>query len=189
MTELETYIHSYFGINPDHIGRMAALFEETRLEKGAYYTRLGKYCRELSFVRSGFLRVYKYHDGKEVTQWLSSPGEFIADLSSLIFLQPARWEIQALTDCTFYTLHMDNYQNIGAVVPEWHELEKFFIAKCFLNLEDRVYTFLSMTAEERFHHFYEQKQELFNLVPLQYIASMLGMTPETLSRIRKKLTS
>jgi CRP-like cAMP-binding protein len=84
---------------------------------------------------------------------------------------------------------MDNYQNIGAVVPEWHELEKFFIAKCFLNLEDRVYTFLSMTAEERFHHFYEQKQELFNLVPLQYIASMLGMTPETLSRIRKKLTS
>jgi CRP-like cAMP-binding protein len=189
MSELENYINTYFGINPAHLKAMADLFEVTTLNKEEYFTQVGKQARHLSFIRSGYLRVFNYSDGKEVTQWLASPGEFIADLSSLVFSTPARWNIQALTDCEFYTLKRENYQRLGEVVPQWNELEKLFIAKCFLTLEDRVYTFLSMTAEERFMHLFQQKQELFNQVPLQYIASMLGMTPETLSRIRKKLTS
>lgn len=72
------------------------------------------------------------------------------------------------------------------MVPSWHELEKLFIAKCFTILENRIFSHLSMTAEERYNNFSEHNKELFNQVPLQYIASMLGMTPETFSRIRKK---
>jgi CRP-like cAMP-binding protein len=68
-------------------------------------------------------------------------------------------------------------------------LEKLFIARCFIMLEDRIFTHLSMTAEERYNFFFENNKELFNQVPLQYIASMLGMTPETFSRIRKKQLS
>jgi CRP-like cAMP-binding protein len=65
-------------------------------------------------------------------------------------------------------------------------LEKLFIAKCFAILEDRIFSHLSMTAEERYHFFFGNNKVLFNQVPLQYIASMLGMTPETFSRIRKR---
>jgi hypothetical protein len=68
-------------------------------------------------------------------------------------------------------------------------LEKQFIAKCFLVLEDRVFSFLSLSSEERYNLLFESKKELFNQVPLNYIASMLGMTPETLSRIRKRQVS
>ena len=71
-------------------------------------------------------------------------------------------------------------------MPIWNELEKKFLVNCFTTLEDRIFSHLSMTAEERYHFFFSQNKELFNLVPLQYIASMLGMTPETFSRIRKK---
>ncbi|WP_229239031.1 hypothetical protein [Emticicia sp. C21] len=64
-----------------------------------------------------------------------------------------------------------------------------FIAKCFTMLEDRIFSHLSMTAEERYNFFFQNNKELFNQVPLQYIASMLGMTPETFSRIRRKAIS
>jgi hypothetical protein len=73
------------------------------------------------------------------------------------------------------------------LIPEWHRLEKLFIAKCFTMLEDRIFRHLSMSAEERYQFFFHHDKELLNQVPLQYIASMLGMTPETFSRIRKTL--
>ena len=97
--------------------------------------------------------------------------------------------MKALSPCSLYTISRENYAQIQTIVPQWEGLEKQFIAKCFLHLEDRVFSFLSMSAEERYHHFMTHKKELFNQVPLHYLASSLGMTPETLSRIRKKTTS
>ncbi|RDC62767.1 Crp/Fnr family transcriptional regulator [Adhaeribacter pallidiroseus] len=110
----------------------------------------------------------------------------MVDLASFIFNQPARWNIQALTDCVLYVIETTDYQNIGRIIPHWTELEKLFIAKCFIVLEDRVLQHLSLSAEERYEQLFNFNKELFNQVPLQYLASMLGMTPETFSRIRKK---
>ncbi len=75
---------------------------------------------------------------------------------------------------------------MGDLVPKWHELEKMFLVRCFTIMEDRIFSHLSMSAEERYQFFFQHNQELFNQVPQQYLASMLGMTPETFSRIRKK---
>ena len=108
------------------------------------------------------------------------------DLSSFVFKQTARWNIQALTDCELYVIDNNDYQKIGQIIPGWNSLEKLFIAKCFTVLEDRILQHLSMSAEERYNQLFSFNKELFNQVPLQYLASMLGMTPETLSRLRKK---
>jgi len=104
----------------------------------------------------------------------------------LIFKTTARWNIQALTDCKLYTIKQEAYERIRDHVANWDELEKLFIAKCFLTLEDRVFSQISMSAEERYQMLFEQNPGLFNEVPLQYIASMLGMSAETFSRIRAK---
>lgn len=186
MKELEVYIQSYFGIQDEQIATFANLFQETQLKKGEYFTQIGKQCQKLSFISQGHLRVFAYADDKDITQWISSKGEFVTDLSSLIFSTPSRWNIQALSDCVLYSISKEKYAQISTAIPQWPELEKLFIAKCFLTLEDRVFSFLSMTAEERYLQFFEQKKELFNQTPLHNLASMLGMTPETLSRIRKK---
>ncbi|HOY14918.1 MAG TPA: cyclic nucleotide-binding protein, partial [Saprospiraceae bacterium] len=98
----------------------------------------------------------------------------------------ARWEIQALSDCELYSIDRNDLNRLGDFIPNWAALEKTFISKCFLMLEDRVFSFLSMTAEERYQQFLVKRMHLFNEVPHQYIASMLGMTPETLSRLRNK---
>ena len=85
-----------------------------------------------------------------------------------------------------FVINKTDYARINQAVPKWPEIEKTFIARCFTVLEDRVVTHLALSAEERYEAFFQYKPELFNLVPLQNLASMLGMTPETFSRIRKK---
>ena len=187
MTELEQHIKSYFGIiQPEDLQTIGSLFKEQQMKRGDFFLQAGEQCKRLSFMHSGLMRMYANTDSKEVTQWISTLGYFVTDLSSFLFEKPARFYIQALSDCAFYTISRENYQRIGHLVPHWHELEKLFLAKCFTLLEDRIFMHLSMSAEERYQLFFEQNKELFNQVPLQYLASMLGMTPETFSRIRKK---
>jgi CRP-like cAMP-binding protein len=186
MTELEQYISSYFGIPAGELEQIASLFKPGLLKKGDHFIRSGGSCDKLSFIRSGSLRIYVTLADREVTQWISTQGYFVTDLSALMFETPCRWSIQALSDVELYTIGRKDYRQIGTIVPQWHELEKLFIARCFTILEDRIFSHLSMTAEERYEAFFASHKELFNQVPLQYIASMLGMTPETLSRVRKK---
>lgn len=189
MKELTTSISAYFDTNADRSIKIAELFTEEKLDRNAFHTTIGSRFGQLSFVKSGYLRVYRQADKKEVTQWISSPSEFITDLNSLMFDQPARWNIQALTDCEIYTMDHSTYKNIKEHIENWPEIEKLFIAKCFMTIEDRVFGFISMSAEERYEFLCEAKPELIQHIPLQYLASMLGMTPETLSRIRKKIIS
>lgn len=186
MNILESHIRS---LTPLTAGDMAVIqqrFKPVTLEKGDYLSRRGRDCDTLAFIVSGYVRVFVEADDREVTQWISSPGYFVTDLSSFIFQTPGRWNIQALTPCDVLHITRDQYQELRSLLPAWRELDRIFIVKCFTMLEDRIFNHLYMSSEDRFHHLMTTQPELFNLVPLQYLASMLGMTPETLSRLRRK---
>lgn len=189
MTELQHYIKHHFIIENKNLIILADLFKETELKKGDFFSIEGSLKTNLSFIKTGNLRIYSTIDCKEITQWISSPGEFVTELSSLIFNTSNRFSIQALTDCKLYTISRSDYDKIHQTIPEWHQIEKLFLAKCFTIVENRVFSFLSMSAEERYHQLFDMNKELFNKIPLQYIASMLGMSAETLSRIRNKSVS
>jgi len=186
MTALETYIQLYFSVANDELARISQFFTPVTVQKGDYFLRAGRYSDRLGFVQSGVLREYVVRDEKEITKWISTQGYFAVDIASFVFQQPARWNLQALTDVELYVISSEDYKRIHTVLPRWAELEKLFIAKCFTVLEERIITHLSMSAEERYQQLFNFNQELFNQVPLQYLASMLGMTAETLSRLRKK---
>jgi CRP-like cAMP-binding protein len=187
MTELEHYIQSHFKIiQPEQLHQISSLFKSEILKKGDHFLKAGSRCDKLCFIQSGLLRVFTTTDDKEITQWIATKGYFGTDLSSFYFKSPSRWTIQALSDTEIYFINHSDYSKIINIVPTWNELEKNFIIQCLTYMEDRIFSHLSMSAEERYNSFFESNKELFNQVPLQYIASILGMTPETFSRIRKK---
>lgn len=186
MTELEQYINLNFGVAGEELAKIASLFEPGVISKGSFYIKSGEACDKLSFVQSGYLGLFATVDDKEITQWIFSKGYFIGDMPSLTFNVPSRWNIQALSETALFTIHKESYHKIVDTVPRWPEIEKHFIISCFTTMEDRIFTHLSKSAEERYTAFYEQNKNLFNQVPLQYIASLLGMTPETFSRVRKR---
>lgn len=191
MEALHQHLSAYFEAPAQDLLALATWFETTALHKGDFWLQPHQYARQIAFVGTGFLRVYAYsaQGEKEVTQWISTPGSLLTDLESFIFEAPARWYIQALTPCTLYTLSQNQYHTISTIVPNWQWVERRFLARCFVHLEQRMFQQLSMTAEERYLQLWRQAPELFNQVPLQYLASMLGITPETLSRLRRKSLS
>ncbi len=187
MTELEHYIQAHFEIVPQNeLIEISTLFNEITLKKGDYFLNEGQVCNKFAFIKSGYLRIFANEDGQEVTQWIAPQGYFGTDFASFFFNRPSKWNIQALETSVAYIINKENYNKISNIIPNWIELERSFLIKCMTLMETRIYNHLSKSAEERYTMFFENNKALFNQIPLQYIASMLGMTPETFSRIRKK---
>ena len=187
MKDFKKLIQEHFGpLTDEELVTIHSYFHEERLQKNDFFTKSDKVCDRLSIVKSGILRVYALSDGKEITHWISTENFLITEVLGFFFDQPNRWTIQAVTDTALLTITKTNYHKLCQEFPKWNAIEKRFIVKCFAMIEDRVFSHLSMTAKERYDLYFEQNRALFNQVPLQYIASVLGMTPETFSRIRKR---
>lgn len=189
MSELYNYIRKTFGVDEGEAALVAAHFEELELRKGDYFLKLGHRCDRLVFVDEGLLRLYAYRGDKEITQWIASKGYFVTDLQGFMFSKPSRWNIRVLADCKLYSINKRNYDQLSTAVADWGKVEKEFLVHCFTTIEDRIFSHLSMSAEERYQWLFATTPQLFNSVSLHYIASMLGMSPETLSRIRAKRKS
>ncbi len=188
MKNFDGLIQQYFGsLTSQELSIIQSYFKEEKLSKNEIFTSSGEICNRLSVVKSGILRVFALTaNGKEITQWLSTKDFFLTEVMGFFFNQPNRWTIQAFTDVELLSISKADYLKLCQEFPKWIEIEKQFIIKCFAMMEERVFSHLSMTAEERYNQYFEQNKELFHQVPLQYIASVLGMSPETFSRIRKR---
>lgn len=189
MDQLRKKLKAEFRVSEELLDTVCDLFEIRELEKGDFFLKSNTYCKHMAFIKEGLMRVFALNEGKEITQWISRKEYYITDLASFLFNVPARWNIEALTGCTIYDITYSNYEKIGNIIPNWATIEKQFITHCFTTLENRVFQFLSLNAEERYQRYFEENKDIIALVPQQYIASMLGMTPETLSRIKKKIIS
>lgn len=186
MSALRKHIIDTFGFSESEYVNIQEFFKPIRVKKGDHFLEQGKYVKKLGFVESGVLREFLYVNDKEVTKWFSTSGYFAVDLTGFLHNQKAKVNFQALSDTSMLAISKRDYDKIGDIIPKWNKLEKMFLTKCFSVLENRVISHLSMNAEERYNQLFEFQPELFNQVPLIYLASMLGMTPETLSRIRNK---
>ncbi len=162
-------------------------FEPRELSQGEFLLKSGKICREMAFIDSGFLRMYDLVDGKEITLWIGSSGKFITSLSSFVFESENHWSIQALTKCRLYVITRDRHFKLCESEVKWLEFDNRLLAQSFALLEQRMFAHLHTTAKDRFQSLLAREPQLFNHVPLQYIASMLGITPESLSRLRRDL--
>jgi len=111
----------------------------------------------------------------------------VTDLEGLINDQPSKFDIRALTHTELYTISKKDYLNLANEIPSWPVLERTMMTRCFGFMVSRIFALLSMSAEEQYKYLMDRDPDLFNQVPLKYLASMMGMTPESLSRVRNKM--
>ena len=185
MEKLKNCILDQVSIKEESLNNIFSVFEPIELKKGDFLVKSGKICRKMAFIESGYMRMYDIVDGKEVTLWIGGDGRFITALSSFIFETKNYWNIQAITDCELYIINRKNHFRLNKTEPKWLEFDNLLLANSFALLEKNMFSQLHTTAKQRYESLLKAEPELFQNVPLQYIASMLGITAESLSRLRK----
>jgi len=185
MEALKACIQSQLSIEHDVLDEVLSSFQTRKIKKGEFFLESGKTCREMAFIETGYLRMYDIVDGKEITFWIGNEGRFITSLSSFVFQTENYWNVQALTDCTVQVISRTKHFQLCEVHQKWLEFDNLILARSFAMLEQNMFSQLHTTAQQRFDGLMTSQPSLFNHVPLQYIASMLGITPESLSRLRK----
>jgi CRP-like cAMP-binding protein len=162
-------------------------FKRERLAAGQYFVKKDQVCDSVGFIESGMVRHFYLQEGEEVTRWVSLENEFVTALSSFISAKPCSHYLQAIGNCRIWTLRKPVWtellQNHAFIREFWLRVLEFNV----MGFEDRIYQQLAGDAEQRYRFFMERFPEFIEKVPQKYIASMIGIKPESLSRLRKKL--
>ncbi|TPN81681.1 Crp/Fnr family transcriptional regulator [Aquimarina algicola] len=185
MKQLKNCISEQVHIDTFSLEKIVSSFKKVTLNKGDYFLKSGTLCKKMAFIESGYLRMFDIVDGKEITLWIGSSNMFITSVSSFVFQTHNFWNIQAITNADLWLLDREQHFELCKTQPKWLEFDNILLARSFALLERKMFQQLHTTAQQRFQSLLEEEPELFNRVPLQYIASMLGITPESLSRLRR----
>jgi len=166
---------------------LAEKFKPGKIAKNGYLLKEGAVCNQSHFIEEGILRSYLFDlDGNEVTTEFYSKRVFASDFLSFFKRTPSKEYIQALTDCeTWYITYGDMQENFHTI-PEFREYGRQNIINNYSLLKQRMVSMLQETAEQRYAGLVNSNPEILQNVPLKYIASYLGITDTSLSRIRKE---
>lgn len=159
-----------------------------RVRKSDFLVKSGDICSYVYFVQKGILRGYVQDGKKEITTWITSENEMATSITSFHIQQRAFENIQAIEDCELIGLHYDDLQYLYAQFPEVNVAGRKILEKYYRDAEERAYIARLTEATSKYQRFIATKSYMLNRVPLKFIASYLGMTLETLSRIRSKLS-
>ena len=158
------------------------------VRKGDLLVRAGDTSQNIYFLRRGVMRSYVREGIKDITTWIAGEYEFVACITCLGLDQPARENLQALEDSELSGLRFDDLQYLYDHFPEMNVVGRKILEKYFRDSEERAYIARLTEATSKYKYFSTTKSDLLNRVPLKFVASYLGMTLETLSRIRSKLS-
>jgi CRP-like cAMP-binding protein len=159
-----------------------------RLRKSELLVTTGQVCSAIYFVKKGILRGYVKEGIKDITTWITGETELVSSISSFDLQIPAVENIQAIEDCDLVGLTYENMEYLYEHFPEVNIIGRKILQKYYRDAEERAYIARLTEATSKYKRFIATKSDMLNRVPLKFIASYLGMTLETLSRIRSKLS-
>ena len=185
---LQQILFNLAGVMPNETEPLFAVTSRVSLEAGEAFIREGDVSRKLAFIEQGIIRSYTIKDnGDEATLFLRWEGQFIASHDTIIHRQPSKFIYRALEPVTLLQMDYDVLEDVLKNHPEYEPLRNFFLMGMLAESLKMMESFVCKSPEERYRDLLTERFDLVNRVPGKYIASMMGITPVSLSRIRKRM--
>lgn len=158
-----------------------------KLRKRQYFSQAGDVCRFNAFVLKGFLRMYFLDDkGHEHIIQFAPENYWTGDRESMDSGLPSKYTIDGIEDSEILLLRKEDFEMVRKTVPAFNEFVNDTLKKNVVVLQERIHASISLSTEEKYSNFISKYPSISNRVPLHMVASYLGVSPETLSRVRSQ---
>ena len=184
--QLAELLKHYKSIEEGDIELLHKYFQPREFKKGDFLATANEVCNDIIFIGEGYFQCYVLNDIEEKTIDIIGCVDFITALSSFITRVPNDEYIQAITDAKTLSINYDDLQALYDHSKGWERLGRTLMENQFVREQKLVISFVKHTAQMRYENLISNRPDLFQHVPLRIIASFIGVTPETLSRIRAK---
>lgn len=184
----KTFLQKQFSLSEQEWDIVKEYWQQEAFPRNEYFVSQGKICRKLAFIAEGVIRFCMFRDdGTDVTCFLMCENDFAGDPESFFSQKPSDKNVQALTDCHLLTISYDNMQKllhrlirgdeINAAIDHYVMMKMLFQRTFLLNLDATV----------RYNEFIREYAHILQRIPLSYIANFLGITQQSLSRLRRQM--
>ncbi|WP_026705889.1 Crp/Fnr family transcriptional regulator [Flavobacterium soli] len=188
MKEFIEYILQFGNLNPQQLALISSKATELTIKKDAYFSEAGKISQEVGFVVEGILRVCYYNNkGEEITKYFIDENNLVVDLESFDNQICSSAYVQALTDCKMIVFSRKDWLDLLHTIVGWETIVHKIISKVLRQKVERRSPLVTEDATTRYLMFLEIYPNVVNRIPLSYVASYLGITQSSLSRIRKNI--
>ena len=187
MKSLIEAIKKYISISADDEKIIARLFHKKSFKKSEYLLQAGNVCRYLIFIETGLVRYYINQDGEEKTNYFNKEAEFVCNYMSFLPQAPSWINIQALEDTTVWVISHHDLQQFYKEVTNGERFGRLGIEEVFLQAIEQIGSLYTDAPDVRYTKFISTFPGLVQRIPQYYIASYVGVKPQSLSRIRRRI--
>ena len=184
--ELKAFISQYVTLDAAELDNIAGRFKKRKVEKNNFLLQQGDVCADLMFVQEGCLRLFYVADDIEVSVWFAFKNSSAIDISSFISEQPSAYFLQAIEDSEVLYLPKAELNALYQTHPKMQEMMRRFWEDAVLTLIGRFTALQRDSAAQRYLDLLN-KPPYIQKIPQKYLASFIGVTPTSLSRIRKNI--
>lgn len=185
----ETYLKEEANLTADELEAVRAVSVEKKVRKRQYLLQEGDVCLNNCFVVKGCFRTYRVtEDGREHILRFAAENWWIGDQESYRTGNPSKSNIDALENSEVILINKPAFANLMMTIPRFRDLAEGLVATCFDAGQNRIMSNISDTSEEKYQRFMTSFPDIFNRVPLHMVASYLGLSRETLTRIRNQFS-
>ncbi|RBL94094.1 Crp/Fnr family transcriptional regulator [Chitinophaga flava] len=186
MEDLINYLLQFGQLNGQQITLVKSKVKIIHLNKGDYFSEAGKIARQVAFVSEGILHVCYYNNkGMEITRYFIDEHNFAVDLNSFSSQIFSSEYIQAIMPCRLIVFSTEGLKELSLTIAGWDAIINQITTKSLIEKVNRISPMLAEDASSRYRNFLDRFPVLANRIPLSFLASYLGITQSSLSRIRR----